>query len=175
MSDSLNYLDDMFILNIDDINDENDKTSRKTSSLWTYVDCKNPAHPGVPVCKRCNFVFSVKSSNTTLERHLLNKYNITIPKHFLLDIISFKTRHTGINMATEITKVLHEFKLVGKAMAITTDNESAMLVCGRKLAEEFEREIDDLSFNHYRCSAHILNFAIKQGMEIIDNKEILDV
>ncbi|GES74275.1 zinc finger BED domain-containing protein RICESLEEPER 2-like [Rhizophagus clarus] len=77
-------------------------------------------------------------------------------------------------MATEITKVLHEFKLVGKAMAITTDNESAMLVCGRKLAEEFEREIDDLSFNHYRCSAHILNFAIKQGMEIIDNKEILD-
>ncbi|GES72744.1 zinc finger BED domain-containing protein RICESLEEPER 2-like [Rhizophagus clarus] len=268
MSDSLNYLDDVFILNIDDINDENDETSRKTSSLWTYVDCKNPAHPGVPVCKRCNFVFSVKSSNTALERHLLNKHNITIPKvrkqttlkfkctdpwpekeklerdhtviiwiisnqqpfsivinefdshrknviydlqkipgkvsftadiwtstlsseaylgltihyidqnwvlqHFLLDITSFKTHHTGINMATEITKVLHEFKLVGKAMAITTDNESAMLVCGQKLAEEFEREMDDFSFNHYRCSAHILNLAVKQGMEIID-KEILDV
>ncbi|GBB99334.1 hypothetical protein RclHR1_34900001, partial [Rhizophagus clarus] len=95
-------------------------------------------------------------------------------QHFLLDITSFKTHHTGINMATEITKVLHEFKLVGKAMAITTDNESAMLVCGQKLAEEFEREMDDFSFNHYRCSAHILNLAVKQGMEIID-KEILDV
>ncbi|GES76749.1 zinc finger BED domain-containing protein RICESLEEPER 2-like [Rhizophagus clarus] len=50
-----------------------------------------------------------------------------ILQHFLLDIIPFKTRHTGINMVTEITKVLDEFKLVGKAMAITTDNESAML------------------------------------------------
>jgi hypothetical protein len=282
MSYSLN---DAFIPNIDDINDENE-VSRKTSSLWTYVDCKNSAYPGVPVCKRCDFVFSAKSSNTTIERHLLNKHNIIIPKvrkqttlnfkctdpwpekeklerdqvviiwiisnqqpfsivenekfirmmnifdsryklpdrhqikemvinefnshhkniiydlqkipgkvsftadmwtstlsseaylgltiHyinqnwvlqcFLLDIIPFKTRHTGINIAAEITKVLNEFKLVGKAMAITTDNESAMLVCGRKLAEEFEKEMDNLFFNHYRCSAHILNLAVKQGM-----------
>jgi hypothetical protein len=77
-------------------------------------------------------------------------------------------------MATEITKVLNELNLVSKAMAITTDNESAMLVCERKLAEEFEKEMDNLSFNHYHCSAHILNLAVKQGMKIID-KEILDV
>ncbi|GBB97925.1 hypothetical protein RclHR1_00310053 [Rhizophagus clarus] len=90
MSDFLNYLDDVFILNIDDINNENDETSQKTSSLWTYVDCKNPAHPGVPVCKRCNFVFSIKSSNTTFECYLLNKHNITIPKVRKQTTLKFK-------------------------------------------------------------------------------------
>jgi hypothetical protein len=43
-----------------------------------------------------------------------------------------------------------------------------MVVCERKLTEEFEQALGDLSFNHYRCSAHILNLAVKQGMEIID-------
>ncbi|GBC01511.1 hypothetical protein RclHR1_42030001, partial [Rhizophagus clarus] len=36
-------------------------------------------------------------------------------------------RHTGINMAAAITNVLNEFNLAGKALALTTDNESAML------------------------------------------------
>ena len=72
-------------------------------------------------------------------------------QRFLLDIIPFKTRHTGINMATAINNVLCEFNLVGKALALTTDNESAMIVCNRKLSEEFERALDDsFSFNHYR-------------------------
>ncbi len=85
-----NSLDNVFIPNIDDINDDNDENSRKTSSLWTYVDCKNPAFPGVPVCKRCNFAFSAKSSNTTIERHLLNKHNIIIPKVRIQATLKFK-------------------------------------------------------------------------------------
>ncbi|GBB95660.1 hypothetical protein RclHR1_02590005 [Rhizophagus clarus] len=83
-------------------------------------------------------------------------------------------RHTGINMAAAITNVLNEFNLAGKALALTTDNESAMLVCGRKLSEEFEKELNNLTFSHYRCSAHILNLAVKQGMEIVD-QEIVEV
>ena len=91
-------------------------------------------------------------------------------RRFLLDIIPFKVCHTGINMAAAITNVLNEFNLAGKALALTTDNESAMLVCGRKLSEEFEKELNNLTFSHYRCSAHILNLAVKQGMEIVDQK-----
>src|SRR3954465_7914245 len=56
-------------------------------------------------------------------------------QRFLLDIIPFKTRHTGINMASAINNILCEFNLVSKALALTTDNESAMVVCGRKLSE----------------------------------------
>jgi hypothetical protein len=295
LDDAFNFVD----LESDDILDNilhTEGISRKISPLWNYVDCKSPAHPGVPVCKKCNYVFSIKSSNTTIERHLLNKHNIIIPKvrkqttlnfkctdpwpakeklerdkavviwiidnqqpfsvvenekfiemmhifdprykipdrhqikemiidefnqrrsnigydlqkisskvsftadmwtstisseaylgltihyidqnwvlrRFLLDIIPFKVRHTGINMAAAITNVLNEFNLAGKALALTTDNESAMLVCGRKLSEEFEKELNNLTFSHYRCSAHILNLAVKQGMEIVD-QEIVEV
>ena len=65
---------------------------------------------------------------------------------FLLDIIPFKTRHTGINMASAINNVLNEFNLTGKALALTTDNESAILVCGQKLSEEFARALDNNFF-----------------------------
>jgi len=293
----LNSLDDAFVPNIDDIDNEINGPSRKSSLIWDYVNCKDPSHSGVPVCKSCGYVFSIKSGNSSIERHLSRKHRIVIQKvrkqttlkfkckdpwpkkeqserddtvvtwiisdqqpfsvvenekfinmmyvfdprykvpdrhqikdkvvdefdkrrlnihydilkipgkvsftadmwtstlsseaylgltihyidenwtlrRFLLDIIPFKTRHTGINMATAISDVLNEFDLVGKTLALTTDNESAMLVCGRKLSEEFERALDDnYFFSHYRCSAHILNLAAKQGMEIID-EEILNV
>ncbi|EXX79461.1 hypothetical protein RirG_005380 [Rhizophagus irregularis DAOM 197198w] len=77
-------------------------------------------------------------------------------------------------MSTAISKILYEFNLADKALALTMDNESAMLVCGRILTEEFEQDLNNLSFSHYRCSAHILNLAVKQEMEIID-QEILAV
>ncbi|GES83434.1 zinc finger BED domain-containing protein RICESLEEPER 2-like [Rhizophagus clarus] len=95
-------------------------------------------------------------------------------RRFLLDIISFKVRYIGINMVAAITNILNEFNLVGKALALTTDNESAMLVCGRKLSKEFEKELNNLTFSHYCCSAYILNLAVKQGMEIVD-QEIVEV
>ena len=95
-------------------------------------------------------------------------------RRFLLDIIPFQTRHTGINIASAISNVLNEFNLANRTLALTTDNESAMVVCGRKLAEELEQALNNFSFKHYRCSAHILNLAAKHGMEIIDN-EILNI
>ena len=49
-------------------------------------------------------------------------------------------------MAIMINNVLNEFNLTGKALVLTTDNESAMLVCGRKLSEEFARALDDNFF-----------------------------
>ncbi|EXX65908.1 hypothetical protein RirG_128780 [Rhizophagus irregularis DAOM 197198w] len=67
LDDAFNFID----LESDDILDNIlhiEESSRKTSPLWNYVDCKSPAHPGVP------------SSNTTIEQHLLNKHNIIIPK-----------------------------------------------------------------------------------------------
>src|ERR1043166_6943832 len=269
----------------------NKQNSRKTSSLWDYVDYETMDNPGLPVCIICKFTFSKKSGNSSIKRHLLKLHGIEIPKvrvkqsvlnfqcttpwptkekserdkavvvwvisdqqpfsivenkkfikmlnvfdprykvpdrhqikdltilefenrrsmikydlhkipgkvsftadmwtstitneaylgltihyidqnwalrRFLLDIIPFKTRHTGINIANAISDILNEFNLTSKALALTTDNESAMVVCGRELMEEFEKDLDNLSFKHYRCSAHILNLAVKQGMEIID-------
>jgi hypothetical protein len=73
-----------------------------------------------------------------------NNWNL---KNFLLDIISFTTRHTGINIANEIKSVLTEFNLLEKTLALTTDNEAAMVVCGRIIAEELTQELNNQIFD----------------------------
>ena len=95
-----------------------------------------------------------------------------ILRHFLLDIIPFKTRHTGVNIAEHIMTVLNEFELTNKTLALITDNESAMVVCGREIANQIQQDFDSLTFRHYRCSAHILNLGAKQGLELVDEEII---
>ncbi|GET02721.1 zinc finger BED domain-containing protein RICESLEEPER 2-like [Rhizophagus clarus] len=96
-----------------------------------------------------------------------NDWNL---RNFLLDIMSFTTRHTGGNIADAIISTLKEFHIFEKTLALTSDNESAMVVCGRIIAAELAYELDNQSFRHYRCSAHILNLAAQQGIKIIDNE-----
>ena len=69
-----------FFPSIDDIDNEIEGTSRKTSPLWNYITCNDSANPGIPICKRCNFVFSIKTGNFNIERHFLSQHNIVIPK-----------------------------------------------------------------------------------------------
>ncbi len=95
-------------------------------------------------------------------------------RYFLLDIIPFKARHIGVNIAEHIIRVLNEFGLMNKTLALTTDNESAMVVCGREIANQIQQDFDSLAFQHYRCSAHILNLGAKQGLELVD-KEIINI
>ncbi|GET01426.1 zinc finger BED domain-containing protein RICESLEEPER 2-like [Rhizophagus clarus] len=73
--------------------------------------------------------------------------------------------HTGINISQEITRVLEEFGISNKIIALTTDNESAMLVCGREMASAFEDVFLTLTFSHYRCATHILNLGVKKGLK----------
>ncbi|GES96811.1 zinc finger BED domain-containing protein RICESLEEPER 2-like [Rhizophagus clarus] len=100
-----------------------------TADIWTST-CNNDAFLGLTI------------------HYIDNNWNL---KNFLLDIISFTTRHTGNNIANAIKSVLTEFNLLEKTLALTTDNESAMVVCGRIIAEELTRELNDQSFRHYRC------------------------
>ena len=95
MSSSFNSSDDVFVPNIDDINDidnEIDVNSHKTASIWNYVNCKDPSHSGVPVCKTCGYVFSIKSGNSSIERHLLSKHCIVIQKVQKQTTLKFKCK-----------------------------------------------------------------------------------
>ncbi|GBC00150.1 hypothetical protein RclHR1_37640001 [Rhizophagus clarus] len=96
-----------------------------------------------------------------------NDWNL---RNFLLDIMSFTTCHTGGNIADAIISTSKEFHIFEKTLALTSDNESAMVVCGRIIAAELVYELDNQSFCHYRCFAHILNLAAQQGIKIIDNE-----
>jgi hypothetical protein len=88
--------------------------------------------------------------------------------NFLLDIIPFKISHSGINIAHEIMKVLDEFNISNKIVALTTDNESAMIVCGKEIATSLDIEFSTMVFTHYRCAAHVLNLGVKNGLKHIN-------
>ena len=92
--------------------------------------------------------------------------------NFLLDIIPFTIKHSGVNIAKEIIRVLQEFNISGKIIALTTDNDSAMLVCGKELASTFDNEFSSMDFSHYRCAAHVLNLGVKKGLKIIGNSVV---
>ena len=84
-------------------------------------------------------------------------------RHFTLDIFQFKGSHTGEAIANEIYKILVEFELEHKTIALTTDNASNMISAARHLRAKFEHN----TFIHYRCVAHILNIIVTTGLEII--------
>ncbi|CAG8600131.1 18153_t:CDS:2, partial [Racocetra persica] len=84
------------------------------------------------------------------------------------NIISIEMRHMGFNMANAILNTLYEFNLEKKALALTTDNASLMIICGKIITKEFECEFDDLGFLHYRYVAHILNLIVNKGFEHVD-------
>src|SRR5262249_29719554 len=89
--------------------------------------------------------------------------------HFLLDIIPFNNRHTGINIADTIKNLLAYFNIKDKTLALTTDNEAAMIVCGRLIAQKLKNEFDNIGFSHYRCDAHVLNLAAKKRLKMVDS------
>jgi zinc finger BED domain-containing protein 1 (E3 SUMO-protein ligase ZBED1) len=89
--------------------------------------------------------------------------------NFLLDIIPFEIRHTGVNISREIMRVLEEFNISTKIIALTTDNDSAMLVCGKEIADALDNEISSMNFSHYCCTAHVLNLGVKKGLEAVNN------
>src|SRR6266542_901834 len=83
-------------------------------------------------------------------------------KHFTLDVFRFKGSHTGQAIADEIYKVLVEFGLETKTIAITTDNGSNMILGARLLKSTLIN-----SFIHCRCVAHVLNLVVGAGLKIV--------
>ena len=88
---------------------------------------------------------------------------------FLLDIIPFAVKHSGANIAQEIMHVLNEFNISNRIIALTTDNDSAMIACGKEIAAAFDGEISSMEFSHYRCAAHVLNLGVKKGLKCANN------
>jgi len=89
--------------------------------------------------------------------------------NFLLDIIPFTIKHSGVNIAQEIMRVLEEFNISRRIIALTTDNDSAMIVCGKEISSAFDNEFSSMNFSHYRCAAHVLNLGVKKGLKIVSN------
>jgi hypothetical protein len=68
--------------------------------------------------------------------------------------------------------VLEEFNISNKIIALTTDNDSAMLACGREIAGALDNEFSSMNFSHYRCVAHVLNLGVKKGLKAVGSSVI---
>ena len=82
---------------------------------------------------------------------------------FLLDIIPFAVKHSGANIAQEIMRVLNEFNISNRIIALTTDNDSAMIACGKEIAAAFDGEISSMEFSHYQeVPSNVLQKILKE-------------
>ena len=90
-------------------------------------------------------------------------------QNFLLNIIPFTVSHSGANIARKIMRSLEEFNISNKIVALMTDNESAMIVCGREIALDMDDEFSSMIFSHYRCAAHVLNLGVKEGLKLVND------
>ena len=88
-------------------------------------------------------------------------------RNFLLDIIPFTISHSGVNISHKIMVTLDGFNISNKILALTTDNESAMLVCEKEIASALDIEFSTMIFAHYRYTAHVLNLGVKQKLNIV--------
>ena len=80
-----------------------------------------------------------------------------------MDIFRFKSLHTAKAIANEIYNTLVKYELDKKSIAITTDNASNMIAGARIL----KTKLNQNSFTHYRCVAHVLNLIVVAGLDII--------
>ncbi len=91
-------------------------------------------------------------------------------KNYLLDLIPINGSHTAGLITSKLLQILGEFNINNNILALTTDNGSNMIACGSQLAVELDQEFDNMTFTHYRCAAHIINLAVKAGMNHIGNE-----
>ncbi len=84
-------------------------------------------------------------------------YNILLQIFFNLKV------HILEVIANKIYKILVEFELKHKTIALTTNNANNIIFAVRYLKAKFEHNI----FIYYRCVVHILNIIITTELEII--------
>ena len=91
-------------------------------------------------------------------------------KNLLLDLIPINGSHIAGLITSKLLQILEEFSISNNILALTTDNGSNMIACGNQLATELDQEFNNMAFTHYRCAAHIINLAVKAGMNHVGNE-----
>jgi len=97
--------------------------------------------------------------------HYVDEWNL---KHFLLDIIPFHKSHNTENIVEAIKTLLVELCISSKVLGITTDNASVMIAFGREIKNELSINHNNTHVTHQCCGAHILNIAVKHGLQVHD-------
>ncbi|CAG8793865.1 24519_t:CDS:2, partial [Racocetra persica] len=79
--------------------------------------------------------------------------------------------HTAVNQTDAIIELLTKMNIGHKLLGVMTDNASNMIAMSRVLKERMHNEFSNINVQHFRCSTHILNIIIKEGIKSV-SKEI---
>lgn len=82
-------------------------------------------------------------------------------EHFVLDVLYIPSPHDALAIKNAVLKITNELQISNRLIGITTDNEAKMISATCKIGEDLEL----VDFNHYRCTAHILNLIIGAALE----------
>lgn len=83
-------------------------------------------------------------------------------------LLCFPPPYTGVAIALKLTELLREWGLEKKVFSLTVDNASAndnmQGILKRKLQKDL---VCSGEFFHVRCSVHILNLIVQDGLAVI--------
>ncbi|KAJ1693060.1 hypothetical protein LUZ63_009758 [Rhynchospora breviuscula] len=120
---------------------------------------------------RVSFTSDIWTSSASLGYLCLTAHWIDKGFNLQKRIIAFKKipyPHTGQAIANLVGKIWTDWKLDGKIFAITLDNSSANDNAVKYLEIKLSNRMPfGASHMHMRCSAHILNLIVQEGMKII--------
>ena len=97
-----------------------------------------------------------------------NEWNL---KHAIIAFQRLPHPHTGIQIQNATFKILQDFSIATKALAITIDNGSNQVAAMRLLSEQLLKELY-IDFNVIRCGAHTIALVVNAGLN--NFKSIVD-
>ncbi|KAI5429499.1 hypothetical protein KIW84_034185 [Lathyrus oleraceus] len=118
-----------------------------TSDMWTT--CTSEGY----ICMTAHYV----DSNWNLKSKILNFCHMPPP-------------HTGSEMSKKILDFLSDWGIEKKIFSLTLDNASANDVMQAHLKRQLVLQnwlLSEGEFFHVRCSAHVLNLIVQEGLKVI--------
>ncbi|KAG7579718.1 Ribonuclease H-like superfamily [Arabidopsis thaliana x Arabidopsis arenosa] len=89
-------------------------------------------------------------------------------KSKILSFTAFPPPHSGIAIAMKLIELLKEWGLEKKVFCLTVDNASANDSMQSIMKRQLEKDlVCNGEFFHVRCSAHILNLIVQDGLDVI--------
>ncbi|KAK8936127.1 hypothetical protein KSP39_PZI013877 [Platanthera zijinensis] len=88
----------------------------------------------------------------------------------IINFLHLDERHTGIILSLAIEKCLAEWRIEDRLCALVLDNVSANNIIASTLKGRYRLSLPLAGkYFHIRCSAHILNLIVKEGLKELDD------